>query len=742
MLSYYQYAPVHNLFEMQVEQSPDSVAVVFEKQENEFSEQSFGEHIDENVHNFLTYQQLNHRANQLAHYLQTIGTGPEVLVGLCVERSLLAIVGILGILKAGGAYLPLDPNYPKERLAFMLEDSQASILLTQKHLVNFLPAKEARIICLDSDWQTIIAPQSSANPNSKVTPDNLAYVIYTSGSTGKPKGVLIPHAGIGNLAQEQIRIFDIQANSRVLQFASLSFDASVSEIFMALLAGATLVLATRDTLMPGRALLKLLRQQRITTVTLPPSALAVLPVEELPDLRSLIVAGEACPGELINRWASAGRRFFNAYGPTEATVCTTIAECTPGIGKPPIGYPIANKQVYLLDEQLKPVDIGVPGEIYIGGLGLARGYLNRPELTAEKFIYQENFPTTRLYKTGDLGRYLPDGSLEFLGRIDEQVKIRGHRIELGEIEAVLGQHPSVRQAAVTAREDIPGKKRLVAYVVPNSDREDWEVENLLPSSKLVSELRNFLQEKLPDYMVPDRFMLLAALPITPNGKVDRKALPAPDTSRPELAQKYIPPRTPLEKSLAEIWAEVLGIELVGIEDNFLELGGQSLLAITIVSRIRDKYQVDLPMRSLFDSPTIAQLARQIETLSHKQPGQQEVPPIVPVSRHQNLPLAFSQQRLWFFEQLVPKTAVSNDAAEIRLPGLQDIAALEKSFNEIIRRHEIWRTTFEIADGQPVQVIHPALSYRYPLWICKPSAPANEKPKLCDKPASKHDNPLT
>ena len=689
MLSYYQYAPIHKLFEMQVEQSPDSVAVVFEKQEE-----------------VLTYQQLNHRANQLAHYLQTIDTGPEVLVGLCVERSLLAIVGILGILKAGGAYLPLDPNYPKERLEFMLEDSQASILLTQKHLVNFLPVKKARIICLDSDWQTIIAPQSSANPNSKVTLDNLAYVIYTSGSTGKPKGVLIPHAGIGNLAQEQIRIFDVQANSRVLQFASLSFDASVSEIFMALLAGATLVLATRDTLMPGRALLKLLREQQITTVTLPPSALAVLPTEELPDLRSLIVAGEACPGELINRWASTDRRFFNAYGPTEATVCTTIAECTPGIGKPPIGYPIANKQVYLLDEQLKPVDIGVPGEIYIGGLGLARGYLNRPELTAEKFICQENFPTTRLYKTGDLGRYLPDGSLEFLGRIDEQVKIRGHRIELGEIEAVLGQHPSVRQAAVTAREDIPGEKRLVAYVVPNSDCEDSRSENLLPSPKLVRELRNFLQEKLPDYMVPDRFMLLAALPITPNGKVDRKALPAPDTSRPELAQKYIPPRTPLEKSLAEIWAEVLGIELVGIEDNFLELGGQSLLAITIVSRIRDKYQVDLPMRSLFDLPTIAQLAQQIQTIRGKQPDLQ-APPIVPVSRNQNLPLAFSQQRLWFFEQLVPGTAVSNDAADIRLPGLQDVAALEKSFNEIIRRHEIWRTTFEIVDGQPVQVIHPA-----------------------------------
>ncbi|WP_449658041.1 amino acid adenylation domain-containing protein, partial [Amazonocrinis nigriterrae] len=498
---------IHQLFEIQAKQSPDSLAIVFEGLESQQTsqlpilEQPFNQPAFQSV---LTYRELNLRANQLAHYLKTLGVGPEVLVGICVDRSVEMIVGVLGVLKAGGAYVPLDPSYPKQRLGFMLEDSQLAILLTQERLVESLGANKAQIICLDTNWQTI-AQHSGENLTCELTTENLAYVIYTSGSTGKPKGVLVPHAGVANLATEQIRIFDVQPDSRVLQFASFSFDASVSEIFMALVAGATLVLATRDSLMPGTSLLKLLREQRITTVTLPPSALAILPVQELPDLRSLIVAGEACPRELINCWAP-GRRFFNAYGPTEATVCTTIAECTSGIKKPPIGYPIANKQVYLLDEQLNPVPVGVPGEIYIGGLGLARGYLNQPELTAEKFIFNpigegaiellsrgaggdegafltpnsslltpnsslSTYSTERLYKTGDLACYLLDGSLEFLGRIDEQVKVRGYRIELGEIEAVLGQHPGVQQAVVTAREDVPGQKRLIAYVVQNPDYE-------------------------------------------------------------------------------------------------------------------------------------------------------------------------------------------------------------------------------------------------------------------------------
>ncbi len=436
----------HQLFESQVERTPDEVAVVFEGEQ-------------------LTYRELNHRANQIAHYLMTLDVEPEVLVGLYVERSLEMIVGLLGILKAGGAYIPLDPAYPNERLAFMLEDTQTPVLLTQKRLMSLLPEHGAKVVCLDADWKANAygtaspnALESEENPVSGVTPDNLAYVIYTSGSTGKPKGALVEHRSLCNLAKAQLKSFDVQAKSRVLQFASLSFDASGSEIFMTLVAGATLVLSTRDSLLPGLALIQLLRDQALTHVTLPPSVLAVLPIEELPTLRTMIVAGEACTPELVALW-TPGRRFFNAYGPTEATVCASIAECTDSSQKLPIGYPITNTQVYLLDAQQQPVPVGVPGEIHLGGVGLARGYLNQPQLTAEKFIpnpYSDE-PGARLDKTGDLARYLPSGQLEFLDRLDQQVKIRGFRIELGEIEAVLSQHPEVQQTVVMVREDIPGK---------------------------------------------------------------------------------------------------------------------------------------------------------------------------------------------------------------------------------------------------------------------------------------------
>ena len=441
-------ACIHQLFEQQVERSPDAIALVFEEQQ-------------------LTYKELNQRANQLAHHLRNLGVGAEVLVGICVERSLGMVVGILGILKAGGAYVPLDPAYPQERLAFMLEDASVPVLLTQRKLVESLAKHQARIVCLDTDWE-IIERQSEENPGCSLTSENLAYVIYTSGSTGQPKGVLVAHSGVSNLATAQIRIFNVQPNSPVLQFASLSFDASIWEVVMALMVGATLVMGTRDSLLPGGTLMQLLRDYAIATVTLPPSVLAVLPAEELPALRTIIVAGEDSSADLVAKWSS-GRRFFNAYGPTESTVCATIAECSDSSESPPIGRPIANIQVYILDAQLQPVPIGIPGELYIGGAGLARGYLNRPELTAERFIPNpfSDEPSSRLYKTGDLARYLPDGNIEFLGRIDQQVKIRGFRIELGEIEAVLSQHPDVRESVVMKREDASGNQRLVAYIVSN-----------------------------------------------------------------------------------------------------------------------------------------------------------------------------------------------------------------------------------------------------------------------------------
>jgi len=513
------------------------------------------------------------------------------------------VVGLLAILKAGGAYVPLDPAYPQERLAFILEDAQILVLITQKHLITSLPEHRAHLVCLDADWEAI-AQESEKNPVSGVKPENLAYAIYTSGSTGKPKGVLVVHQGLCNLAAAQIRTFDVQPNSCVLQFASLSFDASISEIVMALCSGARLCLGIRESLLPGSALIQLLHQQSITHMTLPPSGLAALPIEQLPALRTLIVAGEACSANLVAQW-SKRRRFFNAYGPTESTICATVAEYTDCSEQISIGRPIANTQVYILDNHLHPVPIGVPGELHISSVGLARGYLNHPELTREKFIPNpfSDKPGVRLYKTGDLARYLPNGNIEFLGRLDHQIKLRGFRIELGEIEAVLSQHPAVFQAVVIVREDVPDQQRLVAYVV------------LHPAALTTSDLRHWLKQRLPDYMLPSAFVVLEALPLTPNGKVNRRALPLPPVLSPEFAQAYVAPQTAVEEAMGEIWAEVLGLQQVGIHDNFFDLGGHSLLATQLIGRLRDKFQVNLPLRTLFEAPTVAAMAAYIETIS-------------------------------------------------------------------------------------------------------------------------------
>lgn len=565
---------VHQLFEAQVERTPEAIALIFND-------------------STITYQELNVQANQLANYLRWLGIRPEMRVGVYIERSPLTIVSILAILKAGGVYVPLDPGYPKERLTFMMEDARLSVLLTQQSL-DIEPGERTTLVHLDQAWK-IIAQHSDTNPTQVVTSDNLAYIIYTSGSTGKPKGVLLEHRGLCNLATSQIQAFNVQPDSRVLQFASLSFDASISEIFMVLVAGATLCLATTDDLMPGRNLLRLLRDRAITTLTLPPSVLAVLPAEELPHLQTIIVAGEACSADLVARWA-AGRRFFNAYGPTETTVCATIGECSDTQNQPSIGRAIANTQVYILDPHLQPVPIGVPGELYIGGIGLARGYLNRPDLTNEKFIAN---PFTqdlqeRLYKTGDLARYLPDGNIEFLGRIDHQVKIRGFRIELGEIETRLRQHPDILTCVVTAYEDNSGK-RLVAYIVPQN--------NIIVNQQ---ELKDYLKKHLPDYMVPSALMILETLPLTPNGKVDRKALPTPDRSlNPET---FVTPRDSLELELAQIWEEVLNLRPIGVTDNFFDIGGHSLLAVRLMALIQQQFGRELPLSTLFQGGTIEKLA--------------------------------------------------------------------------------------------------------------------------------------
>ncbi|MEH2049309.1 MAG: amino acid adenylation domain-containing protein [Nostoc sp.] len=579
---------IHQLFEAQVEKTPDAIAVVFEDEQ-------------------ISYRELNQQANQLAHYLQSLGVAPEVLVGLCVERSLEMVVGVLGILKAGGAYVPLDYAYPQERLAFMLQDAQVSVLLTQEKLKSGLANHQAEIVCLDSNWQS--RDYGLDNPTHNVTSNNLAYVIYTSGSTGQPKGVQIQHQSAVNLLNAVAQEPGLTAEDTLLSVTSLSFDIAVSEIFLPLSVGAKLVLVSREVAADGTKLLKTLTTSGATFMQPTPVTWRLLLAagwQGSPQLK-MISTGEALPRDLANQLLPKGACLWNLYGPTETTIWSTGYKVTTANKTIDIGCPLANTQTYILDSHLQPVPIGISGELYIGGEGLARGYLNRPDLTAEKFIsnpFSPN-PKSRLYKTGDLARYLPDGHIEYLGRIDYQVKLRGFRIELGEIETALLQHSGVKEAVVIVREDTPNENSLVGYIVAETSQDSLQV---------ISQLRRFLKQQLPDFMVPTIFMALEAMPLTPNGKVDRKALPKPDASRPELEANYVAPRTPIEQQIADIWTQVLNVKQVGIYDNFFELGGYSLLGIQVVSRVRQALQAEILMSNLFELPTVAELAERVETL--------------------------------------------------------------------------------------------------------------------------------
>ena len=682
---------IHQLFEEQVQKTPDAIAVVWNQP--------------------LTYRELNARANRLAHHLQKLGVGPDVLVGLCVERSPEMIVGLLGILKAGGAYVPLDPTYPDERLEFMLADTQRSarsgsggcvehaqisVLLTQqRHLERFDPHQPQ--LCLDTDWE--IAGESEENPQNQAKPDNLAYITYTSGSTGLPKGVEVLHRGVIRLLYG-VNYVRLDASQRILQMAPIAFDASTFEIWGALLHGASCVLFPPEIPTPKK-LGDAIKKHDITTLWLT-AALFNAVVDDDPQflggISQLLVGGEALSVPHIRRALAAlpATQIINGYGPTESTTfaCTYPIPEQDHLHSIPIGRPISNTQIYLLDRHLQPVPIGVLGELYIGGAGLARGYLNRPELTAERFVpnpFQSKVnQNSKLYQTGDLARYLPDGNIEYLGRIDHQVKIRGFRIEPGEIEAVLSQHSEVRETVVMAREEPADNKRLVAYLVPHSP------------SLTIHSIRSFLQEKLPEYMIPSAFVLLPALPLTPNGKVDRRALPAPDAAAFELT--HVAPRTPTQEILASIWAEVLGLE-VGIDDNFFAVGGHSLLATQLISRVRQTFSVELPLAHLFEAPTIEKLSFAIEAL---RVGTQ-IPPIKPAPRSEPLPLSFAQQRLWFLAQLEGQSAAYSMPAAIHLRGNLQLSALEQALAAIVQRHETLRTTFKVVNGAPVQVIAPTQS---------------------------------
>ncbi|MTJ18581.1 MULTISPECIES: non-ribosomal peptide synthetase [unclassified Dolichospermum] len=671
---------IHQLFEEQVEKTPDAVALVFEDQQ-------------------LTYQQLNSQANKLAHYLQFLGVEPEILVGVYLERSLEMIVGFLGILKAGGAYVPLDPNYPPERLNYMVADSQMSIILTHSsllpHLSLTLEQAQTKIICWDKDFEIEIASQSSDNPIHNFTPENLAYVIYTSGSTGRPKGVLIQHSALLNLVFWHLNNFQIKSSDRTTQLAGTAFDAAVWELWPYLVVGASIYLIKSEFLLSAKTLQEKLISHNITISFIPtPLAeqLCLLSWSENTSLRTMLTGGDRLNYYPSNKLPF---KFFNNYGPTENTVVTTSGQILPEASNskfPPIGRPIANTQVYILDRYLQPLPIGVYGEIYIGGLSLAKGYLHRPDLTSERFIANPFVENERIYKTGDLGRYLPDGNIEFLGRIDHQVKIRGFRIELGEIETVLTQHPQVQQVVVIVREDHPENKYLTAYIVGKTE------------TLTSSELRQFLKGNLPEYMIPAAFVMLKALPLTPNGKVDRLVLPKPETTNLELETAFVAPGTALETKLAEIWCTVLNRQQVGIYDNFFELGGHSLLITSVISRIREHFSIVLPLRSLFTAPTIAELSQVIITHQLDAITVDTLPPLVPQARDTCIPLSFAQESIWQLQQLAPESCAYNSFFILRFTGSLSAIALESSFNEIIRRHEILRTAFTILEGQPVQVI--------------------------------------
>jgi amino acid adenylation domain-containing protein len=670
---------LHQLFERQAAETPDTAALVFGDER-------------------LSYRELNERANRLARHLLSLGVRAESRVGVLLARRTELLVSLLAVMKAGGCYVPLDPSYPRDRLAFMLEDASAAALITEESLLDLLPSHGAAVVNLDA-WRP--EPGPSENPVCEATERNLAYLIYTSGSTGKPKAVSIEHRSAVTFSHWARESFSAEELSGVLASTSVCFDLSVFELFVPLSCGGKVILCENALALP-----ELPAASEVRLVNTVPSAMAELVRQGgVPaGVRTVNLAGEALKASLVEAIYAAGdvERVANLYGPSEDTTYSTW--CVVGRDEEvTIGRPLANTRVYVVDACMRPVPVGVAGELLIGGEGLARGYLNRPALTAERFIPHpfSAEPGARLYRTGDLARFLPDGRLDFLGRLDHQVKVRGFRIELGEIESALLRHESVREAVVVAKEAAAGDLRLVAYLSGGGSH--------VPP---IPELRTYLKELLPEYMVPSIWVALERLPLTPNGKVDRKALPEPEASRPGPDESYVAPRTPVEEVLADIWSEVLGAERVGVEDNFFDLGGHSLLVTQVASRVRSTLNVELPLRAVFESPTVAELASRVEAATADDVA--APPPLLKAERGGPLPLSFAQQRLWFLDQLEPGSAAYNVPAAVRLTGRLDVPALERSLNEIVRRHESLRTTFTEIGGRPAQVVHEAAEISLPV----------------------------
>ena len=691
-------ASVHELFERQVARAPDAIAVTHVT--------AAGKGVE------LTYAELNRRANQVARRLRGMGVAPAGLVGLCVERSPELLVGMLAILKTGAAYIPLDPGFPRDRLTFMVADSKLEVVVSTSNLVELVAERLGgpAVLALDTDAEAI-AGEDGANLEPLGAPETSAYVIYTSGSTGKPKGVMVPHRAVVNFLEVMRRTPGMSGADTVLAVTTLSFDIAVLELHLPFSVGARVVLASRDVAQDGGLLLAALEREGATVMQATPSTWRLLIAAGWEGKRPLKVlcGGEALPKDLASELARRAPDCWNMYGPTETTVWSTCWRIQRPVHRVSIGRPIGNTQVYLLDAHLQPVPVGVPGELHIGGEGVTLGYLNRPELTAERFVPDPFSPApgARLYKTGDLARYLPDGNIEYLRRNDTQVKVRGYRIELGEIESALSTHPAVKQASVIVREDRPGDVRLVGYLVPHGR---------LAAAPDEASLRSHLKVTLPDYMVPQHFVAIEALPLTPNGKIDRKALPAPDV-QDSAAGEHVEARTDTERALAKIWQDVLGLDRVGVTANFFSLGGHSLLAAQVVSRVSRDLGVVVPLRKLFEAPTIEQLARASSPDGAGPSAAQDAsaPPkkAVRIPRRSELskpaPVSPMQQRMWLFDVMDPGNPVYNLPAAFRIKGPLDIPALRRALNEIFRRHEATRTTLQWQGDEPVQVIAPSLT---------------------------------
>ncbi len=674
----------HQLFEQQVERSPDAVAVTHNERQ-------------------LTYRELNQRANQLAHFLCARGIGPDQLVGICLERNPQLVISLLGVWKAGGAYVPLDPAYPPDRLSFMVKDAAMSVLLTEKKHADRFASAGTSIVYLDDDW-VAIGRQRAENPNVVTSPSNLAYVMYTSGSTGQPKGAMIVHSGLVNYLSWAINTYEVEPGGSVPVHSSIAFDLTVTSLYPALLAGAQVELLAED--VGAQNLLAALRERKNRClVKITPAHLDVLThqlrADEFAGLtKTFVIGGENLSAQSVSLWRerAPNTRLINEYGPTETVVGCCIHEVTPSdphSGSVPIGRPIANTQLYVLNDDRQPVPVGTMGELYIGGAGVARGYLDRPELTHERFL-PDRFSGRAgalLYKTGDLVRSRPDGVLEFLGRVDDQVKVRGYRIELGEIEAAVASHPAVQSSAVLARDDGSGNKQLVGYVVVRDGHQ--------LSSEIAQE---FLKRQLPEYMVPAHFVFLESLPLTINGKVDRRALSALSEARDQSARNVVAPRNAIELAIASIWAELLKVETISVEDDFFDLGGHSLLAIRVLAQIRDRLDVDLDTQALFENSTLESLATLVAEAKGETPEVIRIP-----SRHDDdtLVASFAQEPLWILDQLVPNSPAYNIVDFIPFVGSVDVHALTKSLHELLVRHEVLRTAFERIDGQLMQIISPS-----------------------------------